>query len=190
MTTLVVVRKDDQIAIAADSLTTFGDTRLSAEFDSSFDKIVHHGDTFIGLCGSAAHQLVFESLLNGSREYDFSSKAAIFETFRKLHPILKERHFLNPKEEEDDPYESTQITALIANPRGIYGVYSMREVFEYTRFWAAGSGRDFALGAMHSAYAQERSAEQIARLGIEAGATFDKNTALPLTIYAVPRSAN
>lgn len=190
MTTLVVVRKDDQIAIAADSLTTFGDTRLSAEFDSSFDKILRQGDTFIGLCGSAAHQLVFESLLNGNREYDFSSKAAIFETFRKLHPILKERHFLNPKEEEDDPYESTQITALIANARGIYGVYSMREVFEYSRFWAAGSGRDFALGAMHAAYASSLSAEAIARLGIEAGATFDKNTALPLTLYTVARSGS
>jgi len=188
MTTLVVVRKGEEIAIAADSLTTFGDTRLSAEFDSSFDKIVQHGDTFIGLCGSAAHQLVFENLLNGNREYDFGSKAAIFETFRKLHPILKERHFLNPKEEEDDPYESTQITALIANPRGIYGVYSMREVFEYTRFWAAGSGRDFALGAMHAAYDQPKSAAEIAQLGIEAGATFDKNTALPLTLYRVQRS--
>jgi ATP-dependent protease HslVU (ClpYQ) peptidase subunit len=185
MTTLVVVRKGDQIAIAADSLTTFGDTRLSAEFDSSFDKIVRHGETYLALCGSAAHQLVFENLLTGSRELDFSNKAAIFETFRKLHPVLKERHFLNPKEEEDDPYESTQITALIANAGGIYGVYSMREVFEYTRFWAAGSGRDFALGAMHAAYEGAGDAEAIARLGIEAGATFDKNTALPLTLYTV-----
>ena len=58
-----------------------------------------------------------------------------------------------PKEEEDDPYESTQITALIANEHGIFGVYSMREVFEYTRFWAVGSGREFALGAMHALYA-------------------------------------
>ena len=62
----------------------------------------------------------------------------------------KEQHFLNPKEEEDDPYESTQITALIANANGIFGVYSMREVFEYNHFWAVGSGREFALGAMHS----------------------------------------
>ena len=68
------------------------------------------------------------------------TRPAIFETFRKLHPILKEQHFLNPKEEEDDPYESTQITALIANAHGIFGVYSMREVFEYTQFWAAGIG--------------------------------------------------
>jgi ATP-dependent protease HslVU (ClpYQ) peptidase subunit len=124
MTTLVVVRKHNEVAIAADSLTTFGDTRLSAQFDRIYDKIVHYRDTYIGLCGSAAHQLVFESLLAQHQDLEFGSKQAIFETFRKLHPILKDQHFLNPKEEEDDPYESTQITALIANGSGIFGVYS------------------------------------------------------------------
>jgi ATP-dependent protease HslVU (ClpYQ) peptidase subunit len=185
MTTLVAVRKNDEIVIAADSLTTFGDTRLSAEFDKTPDKIIQYKGTYIGLCGSAAHQLVFVSLLAKHADLDFSNKAGIFETFRKLHPILKEQHFLNPKEEEDDPYESTQITALVANVHGIFGVYSMREVFEYTRFWAAGTGREFALGAMHSQYNRLRTAEAIARVGIEAGTTFDKNSGLPLTLYTV-----
>lgn len=185
MTTLVVVRKNHVAAIAADSLTTFGDTRLSAEFDRTYDKIVHYKGNYIGLCGSAAHQLVFESLLAKQDDLDFSTKRAIFETFRKLHPILKEQHFLNPKEEEDDPYESTQVTALIANPNGIFGVYSMREVFEYTRFWAVGSGREFALGAMHTQYDQLNSAEAVAEIGVNAGATFDKNSSLPLTLFTV-----
>jgi ATP-dependent HslUV protease subunit HslV len=185
MTTLAIVRKGNTITIAADSLTTFGDLRLSASFDKSYEKILHHKGTYIGLCGSAAHQLVFESLLKDGKDYDFSSKAAIFETLRKLHPVLKEQHFLNPKEEEDDPYESTQITALIASPRGIFGVYSMREVFEYTRFWAVGSGREFALGAMHALYGRLRTAEAIARAGVECGATFDKNSSLPMTTYSL-----
>ena len=186
MTTLVVVRKNNEVAIAADSLTTFGDTRLPANFDRASDKIVHFRGTYIGLCGSAAHQLVFESLLAKHSDSDFSNKRAIFETFRKLHPILKEQHFLNPKEEDDDPYESTQVTAVIANSSGIFGVYSMREVFEYTQFWAVGTGREFAIGAMFSLYDRLRSAEAVARAGIEAGATFDKNSGLPLTIYTMP----
>jgi len=183
MTTLVIVRKGDDIAIAADSLTTFGDTRLSAEHDRTYDKIIRYRDTYIGLCGSAAHQLVFESLLRREELLDFSDKFAIFETFRKLHPVLKEQHFLNPKEEEDDPYESTQMTALIANPHGICGVYSMREVFEYTQFWAAGTGREFALGAMQALYSRLKTAEAVARAGVKSGAIFDKNSALPMTIY-------
>jgi len=186
MTTLVVVRKGDSVAIAADSLTTFGDTKLAAQHDRTYDKIVRHRDTYIGLCGSAAHQLVFESLLANREDFDFSGRVAIFDTLRKLHPVLKDQHFLNPKEEEDDPYESTQITALIANEHGIFGVYSMREVFEYTQFWAAGSGREFALGAMHARYGHLRSAEAVARVGVEVGATFDKNSALPMTLYTMP----
>ena len=186
MTTVVVVRKNNEVAIAADSLTTFGDTRLSAQYDRTSDKIVQFRGNYIGLCGSAAHQLVFESLLAKHDDLDFSNKRAIFETFRKLHPILKEQHFLNPKEEEDDPYESTQVTAVIANSSGIFGVYSMREVFEYTQYWAVGTGREFALGAMYSLYERLSSAEAVARAGIEAGATFDKNSGLPMTLYTLP----
>jgi ATP-dependent HslUV protease subunit HslV len=185
MTTIVVVRKGDEIAIAADSLTTFGDTRLAAVHDRTYDKIVQYRGSYVGLCGSAAHQLVFDNLLKKHDDLDLTTKSAVFETFRKLHPILKEQHFLNPKEEDDDPYESTQVTALIANEQGIFGVYSMREVFEYTQFWAAGSGREFALGAMHAQYSRLRTAAAIARAGVEAGALFDKNSALPMTLYTV-----
>lgn len=185
MTTLVAVRKHDEIVIAADSLTTFGDLKLAAPFDRSPEKIVRYRDTYLGLCGSAAHQLVFESLLKQHPDCDFGSRLAIFESMRRLHPILKEQHYLNPKEEEDDPYESTQITALVVNATGIYGVYSMREVFEYSQFWAVGSGKEVALGAMYALYPRLRTAEAIAKAGIEAGATFDRNSALPMTLYAI-----
>jgi ATP-dependent protease HslVU (ClpYQ) peptidase subunit len=77
------------------------------------------------------------------------------------------------------------VTAVIANPSGIFGVYSMREVFEYTRFWAVGSGREFALGAMHSQYERLKTAAAIAEAGIEVGAVFDKNSALPMTVFSV-----
>ena len=127
---------------------------------------------------SAAESVLFDCKLE--------SRQQVFSTFQKLHTVLKERYFLNPKEEEDDPYESTQITALIANKYGIFGIYSMREVFEYNRFWAAGSGREFALGAMQSIYDKVDSAEAIARLGVEVGSVFDKNSALPLTLYTLP----
>ncbi|MDR1530186.1 MAG: MFS transporter [Burkholderiales bacterium] len=184
MTTLVVVKKNNEIVIAADSLCTFGDTKLSAAYDHSPEKILRHQDSYIALCGSAAHQLVFENLLK-QNTLDLSSRNAIFESFCMLHPQLKEQHFLNPKEEDNDPYESSQVTALIANARGIFGVYSMREVFEYTRFWATGSGYEFALGAMNAVYPHLDSAETIAKIGIDTSATFDRNTALPMTLYKI-----
>src|SRR5690606_41357422 len=93
--------------------------------------------------------------------------------------------FLNPKEEEDDPYESSQMTVMIANPSGIYAVYSMREVFEFDRFWAIGSGRDFALGAMFVAYGRAADPAKVAKIGIEAGAEYDTGTSLPLSLHTV-----
>jgi ATP-dependent protease HslVU (ClpYQ) peptidase subunit len=185
MTTIVAVRKNGYAAIAADTLTTFGNIRLHASQDASHDKILHIGDSYIGVCGSAAHHLVLSSLLAKTPSVQLNSKAAIFETFRKLHPILKEECFLNPKEDEEDPYESSQITALIANSSGIFAIYSMREVFEYTQYWAIGSGHEFALGAMHQAYARGDNAADIARAGVETGIAFDKNSDSPITLYNV-----
>lgn len=185
MTTIVAVRKNGIVAIAADTLTTFGNTRLPAAMDSSHDKILHLGDSHVGVCGSAAHHLVLANLLSKSPDIQLNSKEAIFETFRKLHPVLKEECFLNPKEDEEDPYESSQITALIINASGLYGIFSMREVFEYTQYWAIGSGHEFALGAMQHAYPRFDNAVDIARAGVEAGIAFDKNSAAPITLYTV-----
>ena len=171
--------------IAADSLTTFGTTRLGPGYDRYPHKVVSYGDSFLGVAGSAAHQLVIENLLSRTPNLNFHGKAAIYDTFRKLHPVLKDEAFLNPKEEEDDPYESSQMTLMIANPSGIFAVYSMREVFEFDRFWAIGSGRDFALGAMYSVYENSTSPAAVAVAGVLAGAEFDTGTALPIHHHEV-----
>ncbi len=185
MTTIVAVKKNGIASIAADTLTTFANTRLPAHLDASHDKILHIGDSYVGVCGSAAHHLVLENLLAKTPNVQLNSKAEIFETFRKLHPILKEECFLNPKEDEEDPYESSQITALITNASGIFGIYSMREVFEYTQYWAIGSGHEFALGALHYAFARHDNAADIAQVGVDAGIALDKNSAAPITQYSV-----
>ena len=115
MSTVVVVKKAGKVCIAADSLTSFGDLRMHADYEAGHDKILVHGDSYLGIVGSAAHQLVLESILKQDEiKVDFSSRLAVFETFRSLHPILKDKYFLNAKDEDDDPYESTQIDALIA----------------------------------------------------------------------------
>ncbi|HEY4999243.1 MAG TPA: MFS transporter [Usitatibacter sp.] len=185
MTTIVVVRKGGTAVIAADSLTTFGTTRLAPAYDRHPQKITTYGDSFLGVAGSAAHQLVLENLLVRTPNLDFHGKAAIYDSFRKLHPLLKDEAFLNPKEEEDDPYESSQMTVMVANPTGIFAVYSMREVFEFDRFWAIGSGRDFALGAMFTVFAKAKSAAAVAEAGVLAGAEFDTGTATPTLLHEV-----
>ena len=186
MSTIVVVKKNNQACIAADSLTSFGDTKQAAEFVAESDKIIQHDDFYLGIVGSAAHQLVMKSLLSKHADkIDFSSQLAIFESLKAIHPVLKDEYFLNSKDDDDDAYESSRVDALLLTAQGIYGIYALREVDEYTRFWAVGSGAEYALGAMHSVYEQFTSAEQVAKAGIEAGATFDNASALPMTCYTV-----
>lgn len=185
MTTIVAVKKNGMAAIAADSLTTFGDTRLGRQYKGEHDKILEIGGSWIGLCGSSAHHLVLSALLPKLEDIKLGSRMEVYETFRRLHPVLKEQGYLNPKEDEDDPYESSQITALIVNSSGIYGVYSYREVFDYDRFWGIGSGRNFALGAMFAAYDRCKTAADVAKIGVMAGAEFDTATQGPIVLHTV-----
>jgi len=186
MTTCVVVRKGDEVAIAADALVTFGDTRLSRAYESN-QKVIPVGDSFVGLAGTTAHFPVMRSLLAGmGEECRLHTRDDVFRTFLKVHEKLKNEYFINTKEDEDDPYESSQIVCLIANPGGIFGVYSYREVFSFDRFWGIGSGRNYALGAMHAVYDRpDFDAGAIARIGVEAGIEFDKSSAGPIDVHTV-----
>lgn len=186
MTTITVVKKGNSVAIAADGLTTFGDTRLARTYKGEHDKILNIAGSWIGICGSSAHHLVMTSVFSKLDDVRFGSRMEVYETFRRLHPILKEHAYLNPKEDDDDPYESSQITALIANETGIYGVYSYREVFEFDRFWGVGSGRNFALGAMHALYETKLTAAQIAKAGVAAGIEFDTSSGPPIVVHEIP----
>jgi ATP-dependent HslUV protease, peptidase subunit HslV len=190
MTTVVVVRKGTQVALASDSLVTFGDTRLAHGYEEN-EKLFRVGDSWVGMAGTTAHFPVLRRVLNSLPPDDLKlhSRDEVFDTFLKVHPKLKEIFFLNPKEEDADPYESSQFTALIANSTGIYGVYSYREVFEFDRFWAIGSGRAFALGAMYGVYGGKMTAREIAELGVRAGCEFDKNSAGPIKAHTIKLKA-
>ena len=182
MSTVVVVRKNGVACIAADSLTSYGDLKLSSAYDRYSEKIQTFDGTYLSIVGSAAHTLVIENLLKGEEFFpDFSSRDEIFKTFSSVHRELKENYFLNTKDEDDDPYESSHIDSLAINEHGIFGIYAMREVYEYTRFWATGSGSPYALGAMHAVYERYDSAETIAAAGVMAGAEFDNASSMPLT---------
>jgi ATP-dependent HslUV protease, peptidase subunit HslV len=186
MTTVVVARKGGTVAIAADTLVTFGDTRLAHGYEANL-KLFKVGDSWIGMAGTTAHFPVLRRALAAlpPDELKLHSRDQVFDTFLKIHPKLKETFFLNTKEDDADPYESSQFTALIANPSGIFGVYSYREVFEFDRFWGIGTGRAFALGAMYAGYDKAKTAREVAELGVRAGCEFDKNSSGPIHTHTL-----
>lgn len=189
MSIIVVVKKAGKVVIAADTLSTFGNTKLSAKYQRDRSKVLRCGSAYIGIAGSAAHNNVLRSIIKKhGAKLSFKSTADIFETYRKLHPILKSEYYLNTSESDHDEYESSQMDALIASPQGIFGMYSWREIYEYDRFWAIGSGSDYALGAMYAAYEGAAMAEEVAGIGVNAGCEFDDGSSLPFTMQSLKMS--
>ena len=185
MTTVVVVKKAGQVAIAADTMVTFGDTRLGHRYEPNsklFKVDAVGGASYVGIAGTVAHFPVLRKAMTAlpKDQLKLGSKDEVFDTFTKLHPLLKESFFL-----QTNPYESSQFSVLIANASGIYGLYSYREVFEFNQFWGIGSGRSFALGAMYASWDKAKTAREVASIGIHAGCEFDKNSGGPVELFTL-----
>ena len=190
MTTVVVTKKNGQVAIAADTLVTFGDTRLAHRYEGNskiFKVNTATSTSYIGIAGTVAHFPVLRNAIAALApdKVLLGSKDEVFTTFTKLHPYLKDNFFLQTKEEDNDPYESSQFSVLIANATGIYGLYSYREVFEFKEFWGIGSGRSFALGAMYASWNTAKTARDLAGIGLNAGCEYDRNSAGPVEVYTL-----
>ena len=187
MTTIAVVRKNGYAAIAADTLTKWGTGKESAAYVANNTKIVKVGDTHVAGSGTSTFKLILRDYFaQRSVPSRFDGTMAIFRTWQAFHAALKEQYYLVAVNEKDDTLESSKFDVLIANPHGIFGVGAHRTVQEYRKFYAIGTGTDLALGAMYAAYDRPGlSAEQVARLAVEAAAEFDDGTGLPVISHAI-----
>jgi ATP-dependent HslUV protease, peptidase subunit HslV len=189
MSTIVVVQKDGKVCIGADSMSSLGSLRQKAGHVVNKTKITNIDGTLIGLTGTSASLVVMNSYFaNPERYKDFSSTQGFFETFRMAHQVLKTEYFMASYPDKGEEYETTQFYGLAANPHGIFAIYSYRSAQQFHKFWAAGSGRDYALGAMQAVYDSKLSVEEIAKVGLRASAEFDSGTGEPFEVYSMPLS--
>ncbi|BCX48742.1 MFS transporter [Haloferula helveola] len=176
MSVVCVVRKQGVTAIAADTQSTAGSTKKPASYKSEPSKIIPAHGNLLGVVGYCAHQMVIRDLIGRKPElFRFTNPDEIFRDLQKVHEILKDEYHLQTSEGGcGQPYESTQLSFCVATPDAIYEIDSYREVTEIERFWAIGSGNEYALGAMHAAYDCEwLDAREIAEAGARAAACFD-----------------
>lgn len=186
MSIIVTVRKGNQAVIAADTAQTAGSVVISAKYLTNNEKIVRAGNTFVGLAGWSASQEIFESLVRQKPDMlNFDTREEIFESFRALHKVMKRKYFIDTQEDKEQPVESSQLDALLVNASGIFEVESYRSVAEFTRYWALGSGKRLAMGAMHAVYDTTDDVVAIAKAGVEAACEFDDGCALPMTHHVV-----
>ena len=183
MTIIAAVLKNGRGAIAADTTESDGTLTVPARYMVNHSKLFKCGSSLIGLSGWSATYDVFGSLIrNHRRELDFSSRVAIFDTALRIHKLMKDEYFIETHEDKEQPVESSQISMLIANPHGIFDMESYRSVGEYTRYWAIGSGKPLAIGAMYAVYDKYKSARDIVRVGVEAACEFDEGCMLPMEV--------
>ena len=187
MTTVVVTKKSGYVCIAADTLATYGEMRESADLIANSDKLVQIGDAWVAPTGPASAQLVLKHYVAGYEVLPaLDDIDSIFEFLTTFQRALRDDYFIQGKEDSTDDFESMRMELIIASPGGLFGAYPQRSVQEYSKFYAFGSGAEFAMGAMNAAWETAVSAEELARIGIETAAKFDVGTGLPLTLRTIP----
>lgn len=187
MTTIVVVKKAGYATIAADSLTVFGNMKESSDYVVNYQKIIKYRENYFAMTGTGTSQQAMEDFLDGAKKkISFDNVGAIFRAGLLIHQHLKDKYFLRPDDNEYDSFETSRADILIANPFGIFSLTEYRYVQEFSKFYACGSGNEYAMGAMFTVYQDEdKSAEDIARIGINAGAEFDDGTGLPMDCFTI-----
>jgi ATP-dependent HslUV protease subunit HslV len=186
MTTIVAVRRDGVLSLAADTLCVHGDQSMSVNHYPNC-QIIDINGSLLGITGSSSMRLAVEHYFaNNPEQANFGSVQAIYEAWLHLHAALRSDYFLMGADDDDTSYESSGMDAMIANETGAYVASGYRSVYEILRYHAIGMGDQYALGAMHALYAQEAlSAQDIALGGITAAAEFHVGTALPATVFTV-----
>ena len=186
LSTIVVVKKKGVAVIGTDTLTSRGTLLVRAKYKRNCRKIHRINESYIGLVGSIAHHNVLDSIKRRyAGEIKLNSVDNIFETFLTLHGSLKDEYYVNIHEEKEQEYESNQLHAVIANPYGIFEIQSYREVMEYSKFWAIGTGNEFALGSLHSIYDLHEDPKKIAEMALRTACEFDGPSGLPIKLHSV-----
>ena len=186
MSTIVVVKKDGRAVMGADTLMKYGSLKQGRELIDNSTKILKIHDNYISTVGDCAFHYALNSYSSRiEKPLVLTSTFEIFEFACDFHKSLKEDYFLRPEEEEDDDFESSRFESLIMNEKGIFGLYSLRSVDEYSKYFSFGTGSRFALGAMQAVYDSRLSAEEVAIKGLEAAAFFDDATSKPFEIHTV-----
>ena len=191
MTVITAVRKDNEIAIACDTQTTNGSQLLkyTAEYKVNHIKLIPYGHSIFGLSGSTAISQIFEDLLVQLEPVPLASRSEIFRWLLSNQTTLKTEYFLKTDVASDkqQPTESLGLYALMVNPHGIFTINPYREVSEYTKFWAIGSGSTLALGALEVLYEQNLKASKIAEKAALIATKFNAGCSPPIHVEKISK---
>jgi len=175
MSVAVAVKKGESIALATDSLTSFGSMQLPSE-NLSPTKVVKCGASWIAGTGWSKYDLILRDYIGRTkRPPKLDNDIAIFRFFHTLWGDLQKRYSLvnEQADDKDSPFGDLDSSFLIVSPKGIFYVASDMSVTEFDRYFAIGSGQDYALGACHVLGSTRQSAAKVASTAAEAACAYD-----------------
>jgi hypothetical protein len=102
---VLAVRKKSTICIVSDTMTISGGSRKqTAAHVLGPEEIVKWGNSYIGVVSHAVWPLVLKSYIKSKKQKpSLGSKEEIFDALLEMHSVMKEKYFLSPGGDEDDP---------------------------------------------------------------------------------------
>ena len=154
MSVIVAVRKDNRVVLAADTLTSFGDTEHMPQENARTSKIFRIGDSLVGGAGWAVYDDILNDFLATRPTPDLSSSRKIFTFFLDFWKALHDHYtFVNDQAASSNtPFGDLDSTFLIANSGGIFTVASDLGVTPLNQYYAIGSGGEYAIGVLYTLY--------------------------------------
>ena len=175
MSIVVAVKKNGRTALASDRGEYFGSLKQFGD-NVCCTKIQRIGSSLLGQTGWGVYDCILEEFLGGKRPPSLKDRASIYRFFLKLWEALREGRygFVNDQCDDDDtPFANLDASFIVANKHGIFRVGSNLGVVECKKYWAIGSGSDFAFGALHCLYDRRIDHRRIAEEAVRAAIHFD-----------------
>lgn len=182
MSTIVAVEKNSQIAVAWDSMTSFGSCRDVNRIGPP--KVLRAGMSLIGVAGYTIYSNLLDHYLASSKKKPtLQDERAIFEFFLRFWRELHDRyHMVDDQFDSDDraPFADLGAEFVVANRHGLFRIKEIMNVSCMTRFCALGSGASHAEGALTVLYDQRKTAREIATTAVEIALAFDSRSSGPV----------
>ncbi len=174
MSVVIAVRKGNEIVLASDLQSNFGDFTVPPS-NHRASKVRKIGASLLGSTGWGLYDNILDDYLARQQAVDLADETSIFGFFvqfwKELHQVYS---FVNDQCAGDEsPFGDLDATFLVGSRRGIFYVSGNMSVSRFEQYFAIGSGADFALGALHALYSEKKDARFLARKAAEAALEFD-----------------
>lgn len=175
MSIVVAARYGKQIAMACDTMQSFGSMK---QLDDNIEspKIRKVGTSLIGGTGWGVYDNILLDFISRKRVGPLNDCASIYKFFLGLWKQLRNGDYGFVKEQrndDDSPFVDLDASFLVVNEHGIFRVGSDLGVLACKQYWAIGSGAPYAFGAIHTLRPDVTDPATLARRACEAAMHFD-----------------